>query len=104
MNDSPVNTNYNDFDGDSAIIHLILDDDSEMDCAVIAVFSTDTMNYEYVALLPIDETIDEEESDVLLYRYDEDEQGEILLDNIESDEEYDSVADAFYNVINEMSE
>lgn len=104
MNNAPTNDSYEDFEGTSAIIHLILDDDSEMDCAVIAMFPLEESDYEYIALLPIDENVEDEESDVLLYRYAEDENGELLLDNIESDEEYDAVATAFYDVINEMME
>ena len=40
----------------------------------------------------------------MLYRYAEDENGELLLDNMESDEEYDLAANMFQNIINEMME
>ena len=93
-----------DINGQDAIINLVLDDDSTMQCVVIAVFQAEGTNYEYIALLPVNEEIDDEESDVLLYRYSEDEEGELNLDNIETDEEYDIVAEAFYNIINDMTE
>lgn len=72
-------------------ISLVLDDDSELICDVIGVFSLDEEDeQEYIALLPVDE----EDDDVLIYRYKEDEEG-LHLDNIESDEEYEAVAEAF---------
>ena len=48
----------------------------------------------YVALLP-GEQENEEEDAIYLYRYAEDADGNPILDNIEDDEEYDIVADAF---------
>lgn len=90
--------------GSEAVIHLVLDDDTEMECVIIAVFPVEETDQEYIALLPIEEDDDEEESEVLLYRYAEDENGELLLDNMESDEEYDLAANMFQNIINEMME
>ena len=49
---------------------------------------------EYIALLPM-EGADAEEGEVYLYRYSETEDGEPVLDNIEDDDEYEIVADAF---------
>ncbi len=71
-------------------ITLTLDDDSELECFVIGIFEAD--GREYIALLPDNE---EEENDPLLYRYSEGEEGEPILENIETDEEYEIVADAF---------
>lgn len=48
----------------------------------------------YVALLPVEQE-SEDEDDIYLYRYSEDADGNPVLDNIEDDEEYDIVADAF---------
>ena len=39
--------------------------------------------------------VDSEEGEVYLYRYSETESGEPVLDNIEDDDEYEIVADAF---------
>lgn len=105
MSNYPSDENFEyDLNGQDAIIHLVLDDDTEMQCVVVAVFQAEDTNYEYIALLPIDETIDSEESDVLLYRYAEDEDGELILDNIVTDEEYDAAAKAFYEIVSEMSD
>ena len=49
---------------------------------------------EYIALLPLDGR-EAEDGEVYLYRYVEDVNGTPDLENIESDEEYEIVADAF---------
>ena len=90
--------------GSDAVIHLVLDDDTEMECVIIAVFPVEETDQEYIALLPIEEDDAADESEVLLYCYAEDENGELLLDNMESDEEYDLAANMFQNIINEMME
>lgn len=73
-------------------ITLTLDDDEEVNCQVITIFEAG--DNDYIALLPVD-SADDEESELFLYRYDEDENGEPLLSNIETDEEYEIVSDAF---------
>ncbi len=73
-------------------ITLTLDDDEEVNCQVITIFEAG--DKDYIALLPVD-SADDEESELFLYRYDEDENGEPLLSNIETDEEYEIVSDAF---------
>ena len=49
---------------------------------------------DYIALLPL-EGVEAEEGDVFLYRFHVDENGDPELENIESDEEYEIVSDAF---------
>ena len=49
---------------------------------------------EYIALLPLDGR-EAEDGEVYLYRYVEDINGNPDLENIDSDEEYEIVADAF---------
>ena len=72
-------------------ITLTLDDGTEIECAVLAVFPVGEQDY--IALLPLD---DEEEGEVYLYRFSEEEDGEeITLDDIEDDEEFERVSDAF---------
>ena len=41
--------------GSDAVIHLVLDDDTEMECVIIAVFPVEETDQEYIALLPIEE-------------------------------------------------
>lgn len=71
-------------------VTLTLEDDTEVECAIVAIYPAG--DKEYIALLPLD---DEESGEVFLYRYTEDENGEPSLENIEDDEEYEIAADAF---------
>lgn len=77
-------------------IHLVLDDGAEMDTIVIAAFPVEPYPWQYIALLPVDEDIPEEDAEVFLYRIEIDEDGAPVLGAIESDEEYEAVADVFY--------
>lgn len=73
-------------------VTLTLDDDTEVECVVLTIFSAG--GREYIALLPM-EGADSEDGEVYLYRYSETEDGTPDLENIEDDEEYEIVADAF---------
>lgn len=80
-------------------ITLTLDDDSELLCDVIAIFPAKISGEErkYIALLPVDA---EPDSDIYLYRFIE--QGEdIDVLNIEDDEEFEIVSDAFDELLDE---
>jgi uncharacterized protein YrzB (UPF0473 family) len=79
-------------EGEHMTVTLTLDDGSEMECAVLTIFPVG--DKQYIALLPM-ETSEDEEGEVYLYRYSELENDEIELLNIEDDEEYEAVADAF---------
>lgn len=72
------------------IMHLSLDDGTEMECQVVGIFGVE--DKEYIALVPLDE-----EESVLLYEFSESEEG-IELQNIEDDSEYDLVVEAFYEL------
>lgn len=84
------------FDIDQPIINLELDDGSKIECIVEAFFPAG--DYDYIALAPADD----EESEVFVYRYSEDEEGNPILENIESDEEYELVSEAFDEILDEM--
>ena len=73
-------------------VTMLLDDDSELECIVLNIFKGG--DREYIALLPT-EGIESEEGTVYLYRYEEDEKGNPILTNIESDDEYEIAADAY---------
>lgn len=73
-------------------VTLTLDDGEEVECAVIAIYPVD--GKDYIALLPLEgEAADTGE--VYLYQYEEDEDGNPSLSNIEDDDEYENAADAF---------
>lgn len=80
-------------------VTLTLDDDSELVCDVIATFPAKVNGQEqmYIALLPADAT---PESEIFLYRFIENGE-DIDLQNIEDDEEFDIVSDAFDELLDE---
>lgn len=80
-----------DHDHETEKMTLVLDDDTELTCDVLGVFEVEET--EYIALLP------EGDEEVLIYRYltSDNEEG-FELENIESDDEYDAVGDAFFDL------
>ncbi|MCI8668130.1 MAG: DUF1292 domain-containing protein [Lachnospiraceae bacterium] len=77
---------------EEATVTLELDDGTTIECAVLTIFPVD--DKDYIALLPLEGTA-AEEGEVYLYRYLETPEGEPSLDNIQDDDEYEAVADAF---------
>lgn len=73
-------------------ITLTLEDDSQMECLVLTTLTVD--NKEYIALLPLDEE-EEEDGTVFLYQYVQNGEEDIDLINIEDDDEFEKVSDAF---------
>ncbi len=84
---------------DEMYVTLTLDDDSEIECIVITIFEAGERDY--IALLPMDDA-ESEDGEVFLYRYSEDAEGNPILDSIESDEEYEIVADRFDEWLDEQ--
>ena len=80
-------------------ITLTLDDDSELLCDVLATFPATVNSKEqmYIALLPTDAG---EDGEIFLYRFIEN-GDDIDLQNIEEDEEFDIVSDAFDELLDE---
>ena len=77
-------------------VELELDDGTTVVCAVVTIFEAD--GRDYIALLPLDENGENEDGEVWFYRYienPEDPNEEPELDFIDSDDEYEAVADAF---------
>lgn len=82
------------------LVTLSLDDGSTAECEILTIF--DVADRNYIALLPLDETAEpNEEGEVFLYRYSEDEEGNPSLENIADDEEYEAVADRFDELLDE---
>lgn len=84
--------NDKEMEDDEIMVTLTLDDDSEVECVVVTIFEAD--GQDYIALLPT-EGLEAEEGEVYLYKYEEDDDGNPSLSNIESDDEYEAAADAF---------
>ena len=76
-------------ENEALTVTLTLDNDEELECAVLTIFETD--GQEYIALLPLNENGDNEDGQVYLYRFFE----EPELENIEDDDEFERASEAF---------
>lgn len=74
-------------------ITLTMEDDTEVECAILTVYPVD--NKEYIALLPLDENGQNETGEVFLYAFSRTQEGQPMLENIEDDDEYAKAAEAF---------
>lgn len=89
----------NEFEDIEMTVSMTLEDGTELECAVLAKFPV--RDKEYIALLP-DQVVDGyEDGDVFLYRIIEHDNDEVELIQIESEEEYELVADAFDELLDE---
>ena len=77
-------------ENESLTVTLTLENDEELECAVLTIFETD--GREYIALLPLDENGDNDDGQVYLYRF---------IDNGE-DEEFERVSEAFNDWMEEQ--
>ncbi len=80
---------------EKVVITLEFDDDEKVDAEPLFIF--DVNGKDYVALVPVDEEAD----DVFLFIYNELENDEFEFLDIESDEEFDLVANEFERIIEE---
>ena len=78
-------------------ITLTLDDNTEVECAILTIYPVDEK--EYIALLPLDENGQNSDGEVYLYVFSRTEDGNPMLENIESDDEYAKAADAFNTIL-----
>ena len=77
-------------------VELNLEDGTTVVCAIITILDVD--GQDYIVLLPLDENGENEDGEVWFYRYSEnpdDPNEEPELGFIDSDDEYEAVADAF---------
>jgi len=77
-------------------VDLELEDGSKVTCAVITILTVS--GKDYIALLPLDEDGENQDGEVWFYGYKEDESDpnvEPELSYIDDDDEYEAVADAF---------
>lgn len=88
-------------ENESLTVTLTLENDEELECAVLTIFEAD--GREYIALLPLDENGDNDDGQVYLYRFiDNDENEEPGLENIIEDEEFERVSEAFNDWMEEQ--
>lgn len=77
-------------DGEDITVTLALDDDTELECVVIAIFKV--QDKDYIALLPREDNDDEQ---VFLYRLKNTFDSGLEFENIVDDNEFELVAQAF---------
>ena len=86
----------NDYEDEEMTVELELDNGKTVNCAVITILTVEKKDY--IALLPLNEKGENEDGEVWFYAYSEnsdDPDEEPVLDYIEDDNEYEKVADAF---------
>lgn len=76
-----------------------MDDGSVVECAILTIYEAG--GRDYIALLPLNEDGENEGGEVYLYRYTTTEEGPVL-ENIETDEEYEVAADRFDEMLDEL--
>lgn len=103
MSDKPNTGPINDMEEDDMediLVTLTMEDDSETECHILTIFAFE--DQDYIVLLPLNENGEEnEDGDVFIFRYFEDEDGTPGLENIEDDEEYEAVSDYFDELLDE---
>ena len=87
-------------ENESITVTLTLDNDEELECAVLGIFEADSRDY--IALLPLDENGDDEDSQVYLYRYIDNGEEEPGLENILDDAEFELASNAFNDWMEEQ--
>ena len=89
-----MGTNNIDNEDEELFVTITLEDDSEIECEVLTIFEVEEQDY--IALL---HDKGEEDGEIFIYRYFEDEDGEPGLDNIETQEEFDMVSEVFDSIV-----
>ena len=69
--------------GEGETITLTLDNDESIECSILTIY--EAAGNEYIALLPLNEKGENEDGEVYIYRYHQ-ENGTPILENIENDE------------------
>ena len=86
-----------------ATVTLTLDNDEVLECAILTIFPVG--GNQYIALLPLNEDGENEDGEVWIYGYKEDESdpnAEPELFFIEDEDEYDAVSDAFDEYLDQV--
>ena len=84
------------------IVTITMDDNTEVHCVILGIFEAEN-DREYIALLPLDGP-EAENDQVYIYRYDEDESEQPILENIANDEEFALASQSFAEMMEELEE
>lgn len=95
---SNCSANINQGNGSTpSTITLTMEDDTEVDCAILTVFPVE--GTEYIALLPLDDQGKNHDGEVFLFAFSKTEQGDPILANIEDEDEYRAASEAFDQIL-----
>lgn len=86
----------NDYADEEMTVELELEDGTTVNCAIVTILTVSEKDY--IVLLPLNEDGTNDDGEVWFYRYSEnpdDTNEEPQLDYIDDDDEYEKVADAF---------
>lgn len=86
---------------EDVVLTLTDEDGVDTDVQLIAAFEIDEYSQEYVAALVLDETGEPEDGEVILFHYNEDEEGNPDIGGIEKEEEYEVAAQVFRQILEE---
>lgn len=94
--DTGMAKNTQDDTMDIDMIDITYEDGTTCSCEVIARFEVNDITY--AALLPVDD----EDSDILVYRYTETSDNDVDLDEITDEDEFNEVADALDEILDDL--
>ena len=94
--DTGMAKNTQDDTMDIDMIDITYEDGTTCSCEVIARFEVNDITY--AALLPVDD----EDSDILVYRYSETSDNDVDLDEITDEDEFNEVADALDEILDDL--
>ncbi|MGN0345639.1 MAG: DUF1292 domain-containing protein [Lachnospiraceae bacterium] len=101
MSENDMITSQIDDDPDDFRVTLELDDGTTAECAILTILEVD--GQDYIVLIPLDENDEPiDEGEVFIYRYFEDEDGIPSLENIDDDDEFERISDAFEEFLDEQ--
>ncbi|HIX63356.1 MAG TPA: DUF1292 domain-containing protein [Candidatus Mediterraneibacter colneyensis] len=88
-------------ENESLTVTLTLDNDEELECAVLTIFEADSR--QYIALLPLNSEGESDDGQIYLYRLiDHGEEEEPGLENILDDDEFERVSEIFNEWMDEQ--
>ena len=93
-----IEENISDAYEDELVITLEMEDGTTEDCIVLAIFPLE--DKQYIALMPAAQA-DDEDGDIYLYEYSEDEDGQPILGDIDDDDVFEAVCDRFDEICDE---
>ncbi len=101
MSENEILENEFEEDGEDYRVTLDLDDGRTLECAIMTILEVE--GQDYIVLVPVDENDEPvDEGEVFIYRYFEDEDENPTLENIESEEEFEMVSEAFDEFLDEQ--